>query len=461
MKLSNELYWNEGLFIQPQHFQIMQRNIINETAGLRNLINRYQYGIIKEQIITHKLEDEGIIDFIELQVIMRNGLELDIKQNAIIKSKNLNKLRLENCKELQVYVAVPSLNFNRPNIKKKGDNTNSRRFSIAEEEFYDENTGDNPKKIFVRKYNICCLVDGEDMDGYDTIPLVKIKKKIRENKKIWTIDQDYIPPCLYLNSSKKLENFVNKLFSKVNVHTKNDRELIHNNISFQTGSVKLQRSILKLYSLNIALAEIKILEYRQDVSPIEVFSLIYKLISVLYTIIPIPDEIDKLEYKHDNLLYSLQELEKILFILLNEKLIHDSYFKVQFSEVDENIYKAVLSEKHFTDTDDFYLCIRSKSEKDILIDMIENENGFKIMPFNEIYGKALPGFKLVLQNLPPEDFPKYNDGYYFYIKQNNSESLWKQLLDDMEMGIFMKKNEKISINSMDIFTRIKNTAKNI
>ena len=58
MSLTKELHWHEGLFIQPHHFQILQRNINSAFIDSRRLTNAFAFGLIECDIDVNRLENE-------------------------------------------------------------------------------------------------------------------------------------------------------------------------------------------------------------------------------------------------------------------------------------------------------------------------------------------------------------------------------------------------------------------
>ena len=48
--MSVKIHWQEGLFLQPHHFQRMQKSLEDEIASERRLAWPYPYGVIEARL---------------------------------------------------------------------------------------------------------------------------------------------------------------------------------------------------------------------------------------------------------------------------------------------------------------------------------------------------------------------------------------------------------------------------
>jgi type VI secretion system protein ImpJ len=456
MSLTTELHWKEGLFIQPQHFQMMQRGIAEGFAQSHQVYLKYPYGIIDLNIQEYKLENEGMLEFSQLKVVLPSGIKIDILQNAILNTRSLKSIVLPDDKTVTIYLGIPTSNKNKNNTVIDG-NINSmknrmKRYLAVEEQHYDETNVANVQNIFVRKYNASLFFDTENMDGFEVLPLLMIKKKLSESKQWWTVDDNYIPPCLFVSGSDELKNMVNKTISNLKIQAAEFSAKLYEASGFESGSAKLQRGMMKLLTINSILAEIMLINHVKITTPLDIYTLLYKLTSSLCAIIPTPDFFSLVGYEHDKLKVSFDELINKLDELLNVPLIKDGYKKILFEKVDNNLYSASLNEHQMDLTQEFYICIKTKMEKDYLIKSVENGISFKVLPFEFIRGRAIPGLKLVYQHTPPEAFPQKPNCFYFYIKNYKDDiDFWKNILKNRHIGIFTTIIQKPEDECLELF----------
>ena len=76
-----QVHWHEGLFIQPHHFQLMQRQLIEQFIGERRIAFPFPYGLIDAKISADALENM-LVRFDRLRVVMPSGLEVRVPDGA-------------------------------------------------------------------------------------------------------------------------------------------------------------------------------------------------------------------------------------------------------------------------------------------------------------------------------------------------------------------------------------------
>ena len=80
-----QLHWDEGLFVRPQHFQTMQRQAIGRHAADRRLLGSFPYGLVEVEpdIAAARLR------FDRLHVILRDGTVVHHGRNAVVRPVEL------------------------------------------------------------------------------------------------------------------------------------------------------------------------------------------------------------------------------------------------------------------------------------------------------------------------------------------------------------------------------------
>src|SRR5438477_220510 len=90
----------------------------------------------------------------------------------------------------------------------------------SEEECYDENTGENPKPVQIRKINSRLMLEHEDVADMEVLPLLRIVRAAGQNVGLPREDPEYVPPCLLLSGSLVLREMVRDLVSQVEASRK-------------------------------------------------------------------------------------------------------------------------------------------------------------------------------------------------------------------------------------------------
>jgi len=106
MAIESEIHWSEGLFLQPHHLQIMQRNILEKFVRQSRLIWSYPYGVIEARLSDDQLENMRI-SFDRLRVIMPSGLEVNVPDNTHLPSLDIKQALASTSGALTISLGVP------------------------------------------------------------------------------------------------------------------------------------------------------------------------------------------------------------------------------------------------------------------------------------------------------------------------------------------------------------------
>src|SRR6059036_3727548 len=170
-----QIHWQEGLFLQPHHLQGMQRGFIDQVAQERRLGWPYPYGLIEARLSRDELENFRV-RFDKLRLIMPSGLEINYPENAELPSLDIKQAFSKGTGAFNLLLGVPLWQNARANAVADGqaDTRVKLLYRVSEMECADENTGENPKPIQVRKINARLMFDHEDASDMELLPLLKI-----------------------------------------------------------------------------------------------------------------------------------------------------------------------------------------------------------------------------------------------------------------------------------------------
>ena len=456
MNLFNEIHWHEGLFIQPHHFQILQRNIINGFVSERKADTPFPYGLLGAEIDLDRLENEEIIAFNELKVIMPSGLYVEIGKNAYIPPLSLKQYFASGKKQIVLKLALPLVSLDNANVISENELENekvSRIFRLKSDRFNDENSGSNPKNILIRKLNARIFVDNEQISDYELIPILRINKSTGKLKEI-TVDKNFAPPCFNIKGTVALYDYLYNLTSNIVNHTKVYGDKLHSFSEFKSGSAKLQKGIFKLQILNSYAVELQQIMLLKTTTPFEIYLLLKKFIAELSTVIPVINPFDIKDYLHDSPMKTFISINNDIKKLFNEKLIQENFRSVAFEKGINGVYEIEFTDEIIDNAREHFICISTKMHADVLVRKIINGSCFKLLPLNKSKGMAIPGVSLIYQQNLPEEIFRKNAQYFFRVKDNNP--LWEQILSDKKAVILEKiEDSENPVESIELITLLK------
>ncbi len=171
--MSVQIHWQEGLFLQPHHLQRMQKGLADIVSEERRLGWPYPYGLIEARLSRDELENMRV-RFDKLRAIMPSGLEVKYPENAELPSLDI-KQAFSKGNIFRVFLGVPLWQDARANTVNSGQQADSRAkllYRVSETEWADENTGENPKPIQVRKVNSRLMFEQDDPSDMEVLPLL-------------------------------------------------------------------------------------------------------------------------------------------------------------------------------------------------------------------------------------------------------------------------------------------------
>ncbi|MCH8084059.1 MAG: type VI secretion system baseplate subunit TssK, partial [Myxococcales bacterium] len=152
MKLWPEIHWSEGQFMRPHHLQAAFRS----TETLRNAAidgcQPFPWGFAALDLAGDAVET-GILEIRSCDLRLRDGTWVRCPENCSIDAREFKPILDKTSGNLDVYMGVPSVQTVRANVVNPGEMIEGAapRYSIDLSERYDENKGDNPQHIEIRR----------------------------------------------------------------------------------------------------------------------------------------------------------------------------------------------------------------------------------------------------------------------------------------------------------------------
>ncbi len=421
-----QIHWEEGLFLQPHHLQRMQKSLFDLVGRERGLTWSYPYGVIDGQLSADDLRASRI-QFTRLRAVMPSGLEINFPENAELPTIDIKQAFASSNGGFMVYLGVPLWVDSRANTLdgQTGDSRAKLIYRVREIECADENTGENPKPLLVRRLNARILLEHEDRSNLEVLPLFRVTRSTTEESSMPQIDPDFVAPALVLNASPVLREIVRDLSSQIEASRK---ELVvqvaRGGFSIETMRGMQFEQIMRLRTLNKFAARLPSLVAAGSVPPFVFYLELRELYSELTALYPDKDDFDVLPYNHDNPVLCFRELSHKIRAYVRGS-VAPSYLKVPFVN-DGQYLSATLADEHFSKPNDYFLGIKSKEDPRGVAALVEDADKFKLMP-RSLATRAIWGVRLKEERIVPLELPAANDLHYFRLLRSDSQRVWDLL----------------------------------
>ena len=419
----------------------MQKSLRDELAAERRLAWAYPYGVVEARLSRDELENFRI-RFDRLRVMMPSGLEINFPENAELPSLDIKQAFSKGSGAFNLYLGVPlwqNARANTLNGEAEADTRVKLLYRVGEVECTDENTGENPKPIQVRKINARLMFDTEDPADMELLPLLRIVRATGQDVGLPKEDPEYVAPCLLLSGSPVLRELVRDLVSQVEASRK---ELVvqvsRGGFSIDTMRGVQFEQVMRLRTLNRFSARLPSLVLARGVTPFDFYLELRELLAELAALYPDRDEFESSPYNHENLYLCFRELSNKIRTFLRGA-VAPSFMKVEFKEAN-SVLSAAFTPEQLTQPNAYFIGIKTKLDPTALARFVEDGDKFKLMPLS-LLPRAIRGIELREERHAPLELPAAADLHYFRLDRSVSARMWQQIEMEKTAAIRWTGNE--------------------
>ena len=432
--MSFQVHWHEGLFLQPHHLQTLQRSMLSNIWGERRYSMPFSYGVIEARLAPDDLAAHRV-KFDKLHVAMPDGTLFRYPEDAELPTLDIRRAFEGSTSGITIGLALPLWRANgRNTLEYKEPSLDKVIYKVVEVEACDENSGQNPQPMQVRKLNGLLMVDSDEGSRQDVqfLPLVKIIRQVTgDTAGQPRADPSYVPASLLLCSSPAIFQLVRDLVSQICA----TREQLATQLagaqidlrSLQGGQFE-HLSRLRCLTRSAALLPSLIDEYvggcSGRVPPFDIYLALRDLLAELTSLYPGRGIADPLPYDHDSPWPPFADLELKLRSFLGA-IIKPRHRKIDFHyDMQKRWFVGELRSDFFQNAIGYYLGIETTSmDPNSLGRLVEDPDHFKLMP--ESFGpRALRGLILQEERVAHADLPVKPGRFFFRINAQDSDRIW-------------------------------------
>ena len=434
--MMDAVHFNEGLFLQQHHLQIMQRNMLARLDALRPLAFSFPYGLVEAQVSAESLKNQ-LVRFDRLHAIMPSGLEVRFPESADIPSLNIKQAIESRTGATTIFLAVPLWSPDRANVV-TGDGKDQWMvksiYRISEIEQADENTGQNPRPIAVRRINARFLVDGDDATDMEVLPVLRVVRGVGEEAGTLRQDPNFIPPSMLVRGSPVLRNLLREFANELEAaRAELSLQVTRGGFSVDTMRGAQFEQCLRLRTISRSSARLSSILKVNNVTPFDVYLELRELLAELGSMYPDKDQqLAPPAYDHEKPGIAFHDLtDKIRGLLRGA--ITARFMKVEFKS-EQQMFLAALTEEQFTQPNEYFIAVRTQEDPIALAKLVENQDQFQVAAPSMV-GKRIFGLKLQEERYPPVELPAQVGQHYFRINRHESQRMWDRIKEEKALGV--------------------------
>ncbi len=431
MKLWPEIHWSEGQFMRPHHLQAAFRNAETLRNAALDGINPFAWGVMHLDLATDAIEN-AVMEIRSADLRLRDGSWIKCPENCAVPAREFKKQLDKSSTPLDVHLGVPVVQMVRRNVVGAGDmvDGSTARYAIDLTERYDENTGDNPQHIEIRRMRGALFFGDEDRAGFECVRLCRVEKAAAGPKVV----DNVVPPLLQIRAWHGLAAATDRIWNDIRARAGQlGGDASQRNLTFATGSPADIEQLAKLMALNELDTRIGVVANTPEMHPFQLYQALCEAIGKVSLWDDLRRPRDLPAYNHDDCGPVFAELFRYLRTLVNGMLPSD-YTERPFEQRDGG-FGVDLDYEWFTPNHEMYLGIRSGQQLEEIEALFRAINFKLASPKDaaQVFDRRLPGLEFRNAGTVP-NLPKSSDQFYFRISR--TPIYWPHC--EAERGIFIR-----------------------
>ncbi len=446
-----EVHWSEGMFLRPHHLQAGQRWFENLVRTGLDSTRPYCWGFGALQIAADPLENFTLrLDRCDLR--LKDGTWLRIPDNTEVDPLNFKDALDQAQGHLEIFFGVPTFQEVRANsvsLENPESTTGTPRYEPFPVSKRDENSGENPQVIYMRRARGRLFTQFDDMTGFEVIRLGRVRRTDRAGA-LPEMDDLGVGPLLTVQAdagvSKMIRSLADQIEAKDEVLA---REAKEHRMMFTDGVAANTEHLLKLHVLNESRAGIKAMLQSPVLHPFDVFCDFARLVGHLSVFHDDLVPMDIPAYDHDRPGECLEQLRARIVVLL-EAMRPVAYvervFALKKDETGREGLEVELDRKWIDENLEMFVALTS-DEMDVneLYNHIYQKLDMKLASptrSRKIHNIAVRGLSLQIKSVPAGTLPRRQNLHYFKVDKTigpDRTDYWKEC--EQERGIRMSIRE--------------------
>ncbi len=458
MTVQRPLFWHQGLFLQPHHFQWQDQCFQSMLEPFTTLLSPHFWGLAELEVHLPALGNRTF-QVLKAELVFPDGAHVVFPGNALLDPRSFEEAWVEGGRPLTVFLGLRKWNLTRENVTtveavKSVSEINTRFVTTADAEELPDLHEAGPQARVNRMEHALKVFWGtekEEIGDYDLVPVGQLERF----GEVIRFSARYAPPALTLTASEPLSKIVKEIRDQITARAHHLEEFktqrgIH---TAEFGSRDMVY-LLALRSLNRYVPLLAHLTEVRQVHPWAVYGLLRQLIGELSSFserVNVLGEMDRVPllpaYDHLNLGECFAAAQSLITQLLDEITAGPDYvIRLIF---DGTYYASELVPAIFEGRNRYYLVFRTDTDPKFVLSSLATI--IKISSREQLpilIARALPGIALEHLPVPPQELPRRAHCIYFQIdhhgdhwglieKGRNIAMYWDTAPEDLEVELMV------------------------
>lgn len=443
--MERPLFWHQGLFLQPQHFQLMDRYDQSLLTPYNKYLSPSFWGVCEMEVRRAALENQSF-ELVHGRFLFPDMTYVVLPDNAVVEARSFEGAWLEDGKGLPVYLGLRKWDESGENVTvvsglKNISDTHTRWITPADaEEVLDYHQSGPPAQVKRMYYVLKLIWENEKAAAgdYELIPIGKLEKSGSET----VFSGRFAPPCVSISASETLFSVIREIRDQVAARAR-QLELYKRERGIHTSDFG-GRDMIFFLALQLLGRYVPVLNHVSEsptVHPWHVYGLLRQMageLSVFSSGVSVSGETDEGSlllppYDHRDLWRCFSAARKLITQLLDEITAGPEY--VIALEYDGTYFSAELPPGVFEGRSRYFLVFDTETDSSILVHDVETIAKLgtrEILPI--LIARSLSGIKMQHVPSPPQELPRRAHCTYFQVDHNSDH--WTQVSREKHLALY-------------------------
>lgn len=430
MNRAAKVFWGEGLFLRPQHFQQQDAYHEGRLRDLAGTLHPYGWGVRSCTFDEGSLAS-GTLRPVRISAVFSDGEPYSAPAgDELPDALSLTDLPA-GIQSTVIYLALPLLRAQGGNCGQDADGV--ARFVQSNRPTNDLFTEAAEAELGYLRKTVRLLTEDEPRDAFTSIPVARVRRTPTGG---FELDDQFVPPSATIGSAPvlmaQLRRLLDGLQAKVEALYGIHREPSQHIVEFRSGDIA---SFWLLHTANASFATLSHLFRHPGLPPEQLFQELSRLAGSLMTFSKAYTLSDLPYYQHATPQAGFETLFSMIRELL-DTVISERYFSISLSEVKPSFHLGRIDSQRIDERASLYLAVSANLPSPELIQTVPVR--FKIGAPDDVDKcvlSALSGVKLHHVPQVPAAIPVRPGNQYFALESRGP--LYERMLKSGSITVYV------------------------
>lgn len=415
---AKKVIWKEGLFLQPQHFQQLERFLTNSIQTRLASYLPYHFGFT-QYTLDYDAVPNGTFTLVNAQGIMPDGTTFDIpKQDTAPPTRPFEDHFTLDQQSLDVFFSLPLMTENKINVNESLENKSGMRYMNKNISVIDEAFGQQSKEIEVGDLNFSIIFGDESRNDYASMQIARIT---RTSSNTFCIDNSYIPPLLSINASQKIRDTIKSLLELLHAKsTALSQGRRYKEGGFAEFGASEQTAFRLLHTINTYTPLLNQYHLNPNIHPYELFSLLIQFTGALCSFSSVVSIKMLPSYEHTGLNSVFSIYDKLMRKILSAD-ISAGCVTLPIEQIGPAHFLCKITDESLLTVGKFYFSVSADiSDKELIVGTLSRIKMSSRDKLELLIPTSMPGLPLIHSARPPKELSTKPGFIYFKLDQKGS-----------------------------------------